>query len=236
MPRQVVGYATTGLSLGVPEPIDEFGTTTFPMQLIMDHPEWYVFTEKPGGVMCIEYNKTLSSAEKHRRQEAESQLIVTLTSGHQCSKEGCERYAPRACAHCLTTAYCSLECRNEDWETHKETCKAIVSFTKTPFGERFLELLRTQLTVMCKRFYDIMNASRCTRLSPEKLETYSRKELYKALKISQVVLFRKLEQDTKRIPAAIESSNDIHRSWARADIRYVLGKIFAFVGRTARKL
>lgn len=51
----------------------------------------------------------------------------TLRLCNICTKPG-----PRICANCHNSRYCSRECQQVDWPTHKLVCKTFKDFQKRP--------------------------------------------------------------------------------------------------------
>lgn len=59
-------------------------------------------------------------------QEEKNKLLTKLGKQGRPKCEYCGNKAPKArCGGCFITRYCSQECSEANWKTHKETCKKI---------------------------------------------------------------------------------------------------------------
>merc|ERR1719331_2810913 len=47
-----------------------------------------------------------------------------------CDNPGCPRQGTNQCSQCGTKAYCSVECQQKDWPSHKAECKRIAAERK----------------------------------------------------------------------------------------------------------
>ena len=52
----------------------------------------------------------------------------------QCPR--CEEKATRVCGGCKNIMYCSTECQQTDWPTHKTLCKSLKEFSERPSADK----------------------------------------------------------------------------------------------------
>jgi hypothetical protein len=62
---------------------------------------------------------------------------LNLIKLHVCARPGCDKIGANACSKCMKEFYCSGECQETDWKSHKMLCLLIklLSNTQLPFRD-----------------------------------------------------------------------------------------------------
>ena len=60
--------------------------------------------------------------------------LAPMPAQTQCPR--CEEKATRVCGGCKNIMYCSTECQQTDWPTHKTLCKSLKEFSERPSADK----------------------------------------------------------------------------------------------------